>query len=269
LPKDHWTEGDGVPVDKWVFGQYNRLLPAKASCRALAHLTQDDAAGLDVEETATMIGKEAWELGEYLARLDIQYGIPRDESLATAFPSSDRDAHKGCLRFANQFVAGVTKNAQLWGLLYELKLINSSDRENHKMKLTEPGWELGTFWNAVLDHPGDGPPEKFTHEEIDFLLAHIRSSVKGEDEAYRLILRLVSHGANSPRELDKELKEFVSSDPNKPIKDSFISTQRSGAVSRMADLGLLVRKRDGVKVQYLVSERGQQYIAEKQGDDNE
>ena len=34
LPDDIWAIGHEIPTSRWVFGQYNRLLPAKASCRA-------------------------------------------------------------------------------------------------------------------------------------------------------------------------------------------------------------------------------------------
>src|SRR5205823_5217839 len=38
LPTDEWQNGQEIPLNRWIFGQYNKLLPAKASCRALAHM---------------------------------------------------------------------------------------------------------------------------------------------------------------------------------------------------------------------------------------
>src|ERR1051326_4496278 len=35
FPNDAYVPGQVVPVDRWIFGQHNKLLPAKATCRAL------------------------------------------------------------------------------------------------------------------------------------------------------------------------------------------------------------------------------------------
>ena len=43
-PSDLLEVGQEVPVDRWIFGQHNKLLPVKATCRALAKLLQRDGA---------------------------------------------------------------------------------------------------------------------------------------------------------------------------------------------------------------------------------
>src|SRR5579863_1854198 len=35
FPNDIYAPGQDVPVDRWIFGQHNKLLPVKATCRAL------------------------------------------------------------------------------------------------------------------------------------------------------------------------------------------------------------------------------------------
>ncbi len=35
LPADMWSDGQRIPLDRWVLGQFNRLLPAKVNARAL------------------------------------------------------------------------------------------------------------------------------------------------------------------------------------------------------------------------------------------
>lgn len=42
LPGDMWAAGQMIPLDRWVLGQYNRLLPAKANARALVRLFMDN-----------------------------------------------------------------------------------------------------------------------------------------------------------------------------------------------------------------------------------
>src|SRR5215218_4084946 len=38
LPEDNQSSEEEVTLDRWIFGQYNKLLPAKASVRALKNL---------------------------------------------------------------------------------------------------------------------------------------------------------------------------------------------------------------------------------------
>ena len=43
-------------------------------------------------------------------------------------------------------------------------------------------------------------------------------------------------------------------------KSAFLATQRSGAISRMNDLSLLYRDRDGVRVKYIITDDGRAYL---------
>src|SRR5215472_9663648 len=44
-----------VSVDRWIFGQYNKLLPVKATCRALAKMMGKPSANLAVTKVASEI----------------------------------------------------------------------------------------------------------------------------------------------------------------------------------------------------------------------
>src|SRR6266480_4770751 len=93
---------ESIPLANWLFGQYNRLLPVKASCRALARLTPS-SEGVESSKAARVIADAANELGLYLKMLDRRHKRSRDDLLATAFPSTS-DPEKGKLRYASQFV---------------------------------------------------------------------------------------------------------------------------------------------------------------------
>ena len=262
-PADVWTVKQEVPLERWIFGQYNKFLPAKVSCRALAHLLQENPDGVRLEEAASEISQGALNIGSLLAHLDKQNGNKREDALSIAFPSPDRDIEKSRMRYANQFVASVTKKGKVSGLLMDLKLINPTGGNKPLLKLTEAGWSFAKLRNPILDN---NPPEtiqKFTVDERDFLLDHISSSVPVEDFAYRAILTAIDDGASTPNDLDTALQEHVSQDASQSLTESFLATQRSGAVSRMTDLGLIVRKRDGVRVSYLTTDLGNQYAEDK------
>jgi hypothetical protein len=262
-PADVWTMKQEVPLERWIFGQYNKFLPAKVSCRALAHLLQDKPDGVRLEDAAFEISQEALTIGSLLARYDKQNGTKRDDALSTAFPSPDREVEKSRMRYANQFVASVTKKGKVSGLLMDLKLINHTDGNKPRLKLTEAGWSFAKLRNPILDN---NPPEttnKFTADERAFLLDHISNSIPAEDFAYRAILAAVDAGARTPGELDAALQGYVSKDADQTLTKTFLATQRSGAVSRMADLELITRKRDGVRVSYVTTDLGQQYAEDK------
>lgn len=262
-PPDVWTMKQEVPLERWIFGQYNKFLPAKVSCRALAHLLQDKPDGVRLEDAAFEISQEALTIGSLLARYDKQNGTKRDDALATAFPSPDREVEKSRMRYANQFVASVTKKGKVSGLLMDLKLINHTGGNKPRLKLTEAGWNFAKLRNPILDN---NPPEttnKFTADERAFLLEHISSSIPAEDFAYLAVLAAVDAGARTPGELDTALQKYVSKDADRTLTKSFLATQRSGAVSRMVDLGLVTRKRDGVRVSYLTTDLGKQYAEDK------
>jgi hypothetical protein len=260
LPDDIWAIGQEIPLGRWTFGQYNRLLPAKASCRALARLLLSQPKGVLLEEAAQQIAKEAAILGNFLAHHDQQNDIARYDALSTAFPSTGDSSDKSRLRYANQFVASVNKHGQVSGLLMDLKLINSKRRKATRLMLTEVGWQFATMPNPVLDGLQETPTQKFTEGERDFLLDHIARSVPVEDFAYRVILSTILKGRNTPDTVDAILLEHVPQDTDRSLSKSFLSSQRSGAISRMTDLGLVERVRDGVRVSYVVTGIGEKYV---------
>lgn len=258
-PTDVWTTGQEVPLDRWIFGQYNKLLPAKVNCRALAHLLVGEPKGIPFEEATSRIAEEAVILGSFLTRHDEQNGIGRDDALSTAFPSIEDNAEKSRLRYANQFVASVNKQGQVSGLLIDLKLINHTGGKKTRLLLTEVGWRFATLRNPIFDSAQEKPAQKFSAEEITFLLDHISRSVPAEDFAYRAILTAIVDGADTPDKLDTALQKYLSPKAAKNLSKSFLSSQRSGAISRMTDLGLAVRVRDGVRVSYIITDGGKQY----------
>ncbi len=260
LPIFDFDEEDEVPINEWIFGQYNKLLPVKASCRALAHLFDEFPDGVPAVEGAIRIASEAANLGEYLVQHDEQHGLVRDDRLSTAFPRPGNEHEKGRARYANQFVAYVNSSGEVWSLLMALKLINQTDEEKPRLLLTEPGWEFAAISNPVLDFDQAYNSQRFTEKEKNFLIDQIAKSVPIEDFAYQSILQAIKNGANTPDSLDKALLCYISEEQAQNINMSYVSTQRSGAVSRMTDLGLIKRIRAGIRVKYSISETGIQYL---------
>lgn len=260
MPDDAFLPNQEVPLDRWPFGQYSKLLPAKVSARGLANLVEKHAR-TPVDALASRIAGEAAKLTEYLAALDERLDLQRDDTLAVGFPSSDADsAEKSRLRYANQFVGAVNRAGILSGLLVDLKLINLVSGRQPRINLTAPGWVLALLTNPVLDsQTPDG--QKFSKEERLFLIDHIHRHVPAEAFAYRAILRAILDGAATPDALDEALHAYVPPTKKDTITDAFITTQRSGVISRMADLSLVARQRTGIRVAYVLTDDGQAFVA--------
>jgi hypothetical protein len=113
--------------------------------------------------------------------------------------------------------------------------------------------------NPVLDGL-NGQTEKFSPEERVLLLRHIATSVPVEAFAYQAVLKATQEGNNTPDKMDAALKTYVADDRAEKLSQSFLASQRSGAVSRMSDLGLVERQRDGTRVSYAATEQAHLFL---------
>jgi hypothetical protein len=261
LPTDASSSRQAVPLRNWVFGQYNRLLPAKVVCRGLAHLLRSSPHGVPAKEAAREITRHAALLGDYLADTDSQLKRDRDHALATAFPFTGSVGDKSRLRFERHFVATVTRAGGISSLPVELKMMDSVPGKEPLLLLTEPGWEFAAQANPVLDGI-ELNGKNLSASETHFLLDHIAKAVPAEHFALQTILAAVHAGANTPKALDAALLECVPSPPDSGLRmtDAFRTSQRAGAVARMVDLSLLRRIRVGVEVSYALTVLGTEQL---------
>ena len=267
ITTERWEKEGKIRLDRWIFGQYNKLLPAKVTCRALAHLLADKPHGVPLARAATVISEEAAVLGNYLSVRDSNHSLRREEALHTGFPhitlsaGGERVTNSGQLRYANHFVAGEIRKNEVSSLPIALKLIHCEGPEQ-LIQLTEPGARFALLRNPVLDGPQLQPTQKLSREEIDLLLDHISRHVPVELFAYQTLLAAILNGANTPDKLTASLQEMDIWWRDRKPEDtvSFFSTQRSGAISRMVDLELTQRERQGTRVTYKVTPPGEKFL---------
>ncbi len=257
LPDASSNDLDGlrqVPLDKWVFGQFSKFLPAKATCRALANLAAEHRGGFDLNKISARIAADAAVLSDYLAAIDRREAFFRDDALVLGFPSNQANADRSRLRYATQYV-GTLSHGRPWGMLFDFKL--ASLLGSTKVNLTEAGWQFAALDNPPLD---ENRGDRFSDEEIAFLLSHIGNNVRAEDFAYQTILRAIRSGSNTPQKLDRICQGQAPTDRDTDLSDAFVSTQRTGVISRMNELRLIGRRRDGIRVTYFVTDRGNDYL---------
>jgi len=263
LPRPHQLDVQNLTIDRWIFGQFNKLLPAKANCRALAHLLLGQSnRSLSLAQASDIIAEQACILGDWLSSFDKKYNLARDDALSTAFPTSSDRKGKGRLRYANQFVGNSTRQGDVHGLLKEFGFILRIDGAKPSITLTDQGWQFAKLPNAVFDLTEPQPAPKFTSEEQQFLLNHISTFVPKEDFAYFIILSNIKDGSNTPDLLDQSLVIHAPPKEKRKFTDSFLNSQRSGAISRMTDLGLVERARNGIRVSYLLTPSGEIFLKE-------
>jgi hypothetical protein len=263
-----------LPPAQWLFGQYNKFLPAKVSCRGLLNLLRQKSGSVSLVDAAEAIADAAWLFGDYLYMLDQASRRPREDSFAAAFPISAGNGAVSRMRFANQFVGdlrqpkpaeGRPKETKFNGLPAALKFFVCADGKIPILELTTAGAEFALLQNPILDCGQPTPDRKFSDAEVEFLLSHIRQFVPEEASAYAAITDAINQEADTPGLVDEflcerfNLKIVPKAEQPDQITQTFLTTQRTGAISRMADLGLLVREKTGLNVRYRVTALGKQF----------
>jgi hypothetical protein len=257
-PVENATAPDSLSPKGWLWGQYNRFLPAKATCRALLNLNREHPTGLPVDQAANKISYEACVLGDVLASSDQLYRRSRELALGAAFPTTGINGGESRSRFQTQFVAALKQN-KLTGLPAELRLVTTDTSKEAHLRLTAAGAAFAVLPNPILDGEPATGGRKWTDTETRFLLDHIKRAVPVEASAYAAIIEGIEAGENTPDKLDAYLRRRFGLQGANEIKPTFLSTQRTGVVSRMADLDLLYREKSGLRVTYSLTHIGQHF----------
>ena len=258
---DLFRANDNVPVDRWLFGQYNRLLPAKVSIRALCVIASEGGRDLlKLDSASARIAETAAVFGEHLRELDARFSSHRDDALSTAFPETGADGQKGRVRYQNHFVGHTVKGEQ-GGLLVELKLASIQVMKNKPCIIpTKAGWDFALLENPILDGVASDAPDRFSDAECTFLLEHIRDCVPAERFAYSVILGMIARGVCSPEGMTTQLFALLSPGRDASEAKEFVNTQRSGALGRMTDLGLIAHERNGRNVNRTITPKGRRFL---------
>ncbi len=216
-------------------------------------------SGIPVTDLIAQLPQQATYLGDFLQFHDKKYSLERDQALSIAFPTSGKRVDKSELRFGNQFIARVDKYGKLSGMLHDFKFINWMSDDKSGIALTEEGWRYSQLINPVLDGIQEFPYQKFNIEEIEYLIKHIRKNVQAEASSYRLIIASIKDGNDTPSLLDEDLMSDLDASSKANYSKSFLSSQRSGAVSRMIDVGLIKRLRMGKYVRYEITKLAEDF----------
>ena len=238
----------------FLWGQYNRFFPVKIVTRVAAKFAREYSSDyVSLGELQEESAQFARELGKVIERKDKQLGRKRGTIISAGLPIG-REQDKAKSRFKNQFVGYLAGN-RIEGAAPTLKFLDMMKDEKNSVLagITEFGLRFASLSNPVIDLQDYSAA--LSTEEVEFLLDHIASEVLGEAKLIRLILAGVKEGVATPEELNDRVKAY-----NPDWKRSEVVMMRAGVVSRISELGLLERRKDGVKVTYLLTDLGKKYL---------
>lgn len=240
--------------DLWLWGQVNRILPLKFCLRVLAQNLPTDANVIEYWGLSKQLCLEAREIGTALGRKDRELAKSRGEGLAAAFPTGE-DADKANERFRNLFLGALRSDGKPSGALPQLKFISLvKDGDAIGVGLTRSGLQFAELESPVLDR-GDFS-SALSDEEAAYYLGHILGAVPGEVQAFKIILSAISTGKTRREDLNAAIANLY-----KDWSEPLVNTQRTGAMSRMFELGLISKVKTGVAVNYGLTARGEEFLA--------
>ena len=264
-----------VKSENPLSGYYNRIFPVKFVLRVLAALSligthevskgkedwEEDSEQVSLNDLRKIGLEHALYAREYLASLDRRIGAMKNigSEIAVGFPESSDKAKE---RFVAQFV-GSKRKKQLSGALIEMGFVNLPKFMTFtldEIHFTPAGWKFVMMPNPILDQSGAGWTEyiqtgrRFSDEEIEFLLKHFETNIPAEWQHLRHIANSIDKGENRPKLLEANLVSIYGWESTK------VSQMRNGAVSRMEELSLLSREKEGREVTYKLTKLGKEKL---------
>jgi len=240
-----------------IYGLYNRFFPTKITVRVLANMLKGNGPNVPLSTLQENAASIAREYGKKLLKKEHGLGRSRSEMIATALPTKSKrpiDEFKAKARFKSHFVGYVSKE-RMEGAPAALRFVNIHKGDNGRdvIGLTVAGLEFAKLANPVIENEDLNSP--LSDKEREFLLKQISAELPEEARLMQSVLEAIKAGATNPEKVQEGLKKL------KPeLKESELSTVRSGLLSRMSELGLVTRERVGLSVRYHITSAGQEFL---------
>lgn len=243
-------------VSQLLWGQYYRFLPSKIGLLTLANLCTNAAVPLDeFRRAATQLAvRFRLQLAEYDRRLGAGVG----ERLATSFPTAEKSSGK---RYADQFlVYRRTGDMKFEGMLARLLFVGV-DEEGRDVSIapSDSGLEFAKLSNPVVD--GDPDKGPLSPQEQIFLIEHIKKSLPFEYEHMSLIAQVLDAKDATVDDVGREvMRWYKKREPTAKWTDGMVTTMAAGALSRMAELGLVCRTEPKRGSPYQLTREGRERV---------
>ena len=250
-------------------GYFNRILTVKYVLRMMATLTLssdsfDSKEGWDEtpDESVKLsdLREKSWKTASYakdtlllMDKLLESKGI-EGLKISVGFPNKDTKSKE---RFVSQFVGSRRKN-ELTGALFEMGFASVRSfmgMSTEEVWFTTFGWHFALMENPVLDQTeGWEKGNRFSDDEVKFLLEHFRRNVPAEWDFILSIADMIRNGFNESLTINGYLIEKRGWNANKA------SVYRTGVIGRMQEMGLIQRIKSGTKVEFVLTESGESLL---------
>jgi hypothetical protein len=244
----------------WVWGMVNRVFPLKIAARVVANLCGESGGVLFQVQTKT--AECAAEVGAALGHDDQEHKRKRNDCRAVALPSGPQ-LQKSKVRFAHHFVGRRSSSGDYTGGAFETGLLGGIGSAAQWVAPTEQGWAFARLPNPVLDVWDEGSfgPSNLSEAEKEYYVLNIARAVPAEREAFTQVLAALSESPQTPQALAERVRPTVTPGSSQNV----VTTTRSGALGRMADVGAIHRESQGRSALYSITSLGQQFLEMEQG----
>lgn len=243
---------DPIEVASELYGLWNKFFPVKITVRVLANMIKGDGEYAPLDSVQERAAEVARRLGKEIVRKEKDLGRKRGDMIATALPWK-RDEFKAKSRFKTHFVGYLSKN-KIAGAPGALRMVNIVKKDGASViGLTDAGLSFAELTNPVIDK--DDYSSALSQPERRFLTTHLKVELSKEANLMKSILRWIREGAKNPTAIHLKLQQ------NTPkLNETELVTLRSGVLSRMAELNLMTRTRQGLSVSYDLTEEGEEFL---------
>jgi len=240
-----------------LWGQVYRIFPVKFGARVLANmLKKNNNTYVNLEDFRTTAADAARKYGLSLKRLDEKHNRKPGEKFSTGLPIG-KNPELSKNRYKAHYLAYQTGRETLAGALADLRLINL---EGDKIGITEEGLTFAHLPNPILDNKDSTPDAVLSEEESGYYLSITSKFLPKEAEFMKSILSMIEGGEPQREEFNAKVKEFLEGILKRDITPAVANTMRSGALSRMWELGLVENARIGRTVAYSITEKGKKFL---------
>lgn len=214
-----------------------RLLPMKHALRLLWSMSSTMKKSLPDGEFRNALNQMLQLNGAILSSEDKKYGRGRGERLAAGFSHLDDDARIRTVNWMIGSPGGSTK-------LSAMEIIGWSCKDSEGHRLTPHGVDLARLPNPIIDRDlgNEGP---FSPLERTLILGSIHHRLPLEWKVMRTIIDGMRGGAVGNERLDARMVRKFGAGTVFNWTQSILQLRRVAAVTRMSELGLVIRRRDG------------------------
>jgi hypothetical protein len=246
-----------------IWGQINRLAPAKMVLRMLANqILVLGTDRIDLKRFSADVAETVTSMRTYIEKKDKKNRI-RGKELYVALAKKDPSSQQ---RFINFYIGRLPSGKWTDGILTGLGLARIEQAEDGSVVigLTEAGSKFARLSSPLIDEfllQEKQIERPFSSIEVQFLFDHLQVTRPGESEYMTAVLRFIRDGAITPTALRLRVGSFLREKyPRINISEKFVNTMLVGVMGRLVEMRFVEIEKDAQKSKYSVTDAGESIL---------